>query len=201
MALQFPLKIRFKLVALAPRMWVTDANGANVCYVSQKVLALKEDITVFQDDSRTTELFKINADRIADFTTTYHFTEAQTRRPLGAVKSKGWRSIWKATYEVKDPQDNITHKIIEENPWVKVLDALFQEIPFAGMFAGYVLNPKFIAVHPANEEQPVMRLTKQPAFFEGVFQIDKIDPSMSPEVEESLLLSFMLMVQFMRRRG
>jgi len=31
--------------------------------------------------------------------------------------------------------------------------------------------------------------------------LEKLDPNLSPEVEQRLILSFMLMVQFMRRRG
>lgn len=198
MAIQYPLDIRFKLMALAPRMFVTDASGNNVCYVSQKVLALKEDITVFEDESRTREVFKIKADRIADFTTTYHFTESATGAPLGAIKSRGWRSIWKATYEITDPAGNIAYTIEEDNPWVKVGDALLGEVPVLGMFTGYFLHPKYSALDAGGNR--VMTLTKENAFFEGKFKLEKFT-SLAPDVEQRLMLSFMLMVQFMRRRG
>jgi hypothetical protein len=197
---QYPLDIRFKLVALAPRMFVTDATGANVCFVSQKVMALKEDITVFKDESRSEELYRIKADRIADFTTTYHFTQSALGKSLGAIKSKGWRSIWRATYEVTTEDGALTHRIEEENPWVKVLDALMGELPVIGMFTGYFLHPAYAALD-ATSGQPVMRLQKQNAFFEGRYSLEKLDSSLSPEVEQRLMLSFMLMVQFMRRRG
>lgn len=200
MAQQFPLSIRFKLVALAPRMFVTDSQGQNVAYVSQKVLALKEDITVFADESRSRELFKIKADRVMDFTTTYHFTESGTGRSLGAIKSKGWKSIWRSTYEVTDSDGNVTFTIREDNPWVKIGDAILGEVPFLGMLTGFFLNPKYSAINTATE-QPVMTITKQPAFFEGLFNLEKMDNSLSTEDEQRLLLSFMLMVQFMRRRG
>src|SRR5437870_4530326 len=142
MAIQYPLDIRFKLVALAPRMFVTDANGQNVCFVSQKVMALKEDIQVYTDESRSRELYRIKADRIIDFSAVYRFTDSTTGQPLGAVRSKGWRSIWKATYEVTDAADQLSHRIEEDNPWVKVGDALLGEVPVIGMFTGYFLNPK-----------------------------------------------------------
>jgi hypothetical protein len=200
MAVQYPLDIRFKLVALAPRMFVTDATGNNVSFVSQKVMALKEDIKVFTDESRKQELYHINADRIVDFSAVYRFTDSTSNQSLGAIRSKGWRSIWKATYEIVDANNNLTHRITEDNPWIKIGDSLLGEVPIVGMFTGYFLNPSYTA-NDEQSGQAVMRLTKQPAFFEGLFRLEKLDPNLSSEVETRLMLGFMLMIQFMRRRG
>jgi hypothetical protein len=197
---QYPLNIRFKLVALAPRMIVTDALGNQVAFVSQKVLALKEDIKVFTDESRSQELYRINADRIVDFSANYRFTDSSSNQSLGAIRSKGWRSIWKATYEIVNASNNLTHRITEDNPWVKIGDTLLGEVPILGMFSGYFLNPSYTA-HDEQTGQAVMQLVKKPAFFEGQFRLEKLDPNLSPEVETRLMLGFMLMVQFMRRRG
>jgi len=199
-ALQYPLDIRFKLIALAPRLFVTDAAGQNICFVSQKVLALKEDIQVYADESRSRELYRIRADRILDFNAVYRFTDSSTGQPRGAIRSKGWRSIWQATYEITDASDTVTHRIEEDNPWVKVADVLLNEVPIVNLFTGYILHPKYSA-YDLRTNQPVMRLEKRPAFFESRFGVEKLDPNLSPEVEQRLILSFMLMVQFMRRRG
>lgn len=199
MIFAYPLNVRFKLLALAPRLIITDANNQTVAFVSQKVLALREDITVFSDESKTRELFKINTDRMIDFSATYRFTETATSRAIGAVSSKGWRSIWKATYEVTDAAGTITYTIAEDNPWIKILDTLIGEIPFVGAFSGYFLNPKYSASDLTG--RPVMTLTKRPAFFESLFQIDAVAQDLSSEDEQRIILSFMLMIQFMRRRG
>jgi hypothetical protein len=199
MVFRYPLDIRFKLVALAPRMNVTDAAGQNVCFVSQNVWKLKEDIQVYQDETRSRELYRIRADKIMDFSTTYHFTESATGQPLGAIKSKGWRSLWRATYEVTDPQGRLTHTITEDNPWVKIGDVLLGEIPIVGMFTGYLLHPSYSALD-ATTQHPDMQIKKEPAFFEGRYSLHQ-QGEISREDELRLLLSFMLMVQFMRRRG
>jgi hypothetical protein len=200
MANQYPLDIRFKLLALAPRMFVTDATGKSVCFVSQKVLKLKEDIQVFSDESRSQELYRIKADRIIDFSATYRFTDSTNGRELGAVKSKGWRSIWKATYHIVDQNDNQTHRIEEDNPWIKIADTLLGEVPFLSLFTGYFLHPSYSA-YTTDGTSPLMTLHKQPSFFESKYQLDKHDPNLSPEIEQRLLLSYLLMIQFMRRRG
>jgi hypothetical protein len=45
-----------------------------------------------------------------------------------------------------------------------------------------------------------MRITKQPAFFEGRFKIDILG-EMTPREELNLFLSFMMLVMLERRRG
>lgn len=201
---QYPLKLRFKLIALAPRIIVTDAAGQEVLFVSQKVFKLKEDVRIYRDQSKQQEVFRINAEQILDFNTRYNFTDSRTEQHLGSVKAKGWRSIWRATYNVDDPAGQQTHFIKEDNPWVKILDVLFQEIPFLGIFAGYIFHPSYTAYRGGNYEdvsQPVMRITKEAAFFEGVYNMELLNPGVDAAEEARALLSFMLMVQFMRRRG
>ncbi len=201
---QYPLNLRFKLVALAPRIIVTDANGNEVLFISQKVFKLKEDVRIYRDQSKQEEVFRIQAEQILDFNTRYNFYQSGSERHLGSVKAKGWRSIWRATYNVDDPSGSQTHYIKEDNPWVKVLDVLFQEIPIVGLFSGYFLHPSYTAYrggHYEDESQPVMRIQKEAAFFESAYTMNLLNPEIDPIEEARVLLSFMLMVQFMRRRG
>ena len=39
--MRFPLDLRFKIVAIAPQISVTDASGALLLYVKQKAFRLK----------------------------------------------------------------------------------------------------------------------------------------------------------------
>jgi len=74
------------------------------------------------------------------------------------------------------------------------------EIPFVGMFAGYFLHPSY-TVQSRVDGQGIMQITKQPAFFEGLYTIDRLDNQASYEEEIRSLLSLLLLIQFMRRRG
>ena len=201
---QYPLKLRFKLVALAPRIIVTDASGQEILFVSQKTFKLKEDIRIYPNQSKDHEVFNIRAEKVLDFNTRYNFFDAATDAHLGSVKAKGWRSIWRATYHIDDASEQPTHFITEDNAWIKVADALFSEIAFIGALSGYVFHPSYTGYRGSDymaEGQPVMQLKKEPAFFEGVYSIELIDPNIERVEEIRVLLSFMLMVQFMRRRG
>ncbi len=200
----YPLNLRFKLIALAPRIIVTDNKGKEVLFVSQKIFKLKEDIRIYRSEAKEQEIFNIRANKILDFNTRYSFYESDSQSPLGSVKAKAWRSILSATYMIDDNAENQMMWIKEDNPWVKVGDTLFQEIPFVGMLSGYVFNPSYTCYRSPevdDKSQPVMQITKEGAFFESSFNIELLDPEIERDEEVSALLSFMLMVQFMRRRG
>jgi len=116
--------MRFKLISLTPQVYITEANGNEVVFVRQRMLKLKEDIQIYSDSSKSEEIFRIKADRIIDFSANYHFTDSRLDEPLGSIKRKGMRSLWRATYFVSDQNEQQTHHIKEDNPWAKVGDAL-----------------------------------------------------------------------------
>ena len=61
--MNFPLELRFKILAIASQIAVRDASGNLLCYVKQKAFKLKEAVTVFGDEEQTRPLYTIKADR------------------------------------------------------------------------------------------------------------------------------------------
>src|SRR5215207_1049641 len=194
--MNFPLDLSFKKIALSPQVKVSDASGQVVLYTKQKAFKLKEAVTVFADVEQTHPLYTINADRVLDFNAKYHIADT-TGRPLGAIARKGRKSLWRAQYEVTDGGGQLM-TIQEENGWVKVGDALFGEILILGIFSGYVFNPSYVLTNAAGA--PPMRLSKQPAFMEGKFRVEKLAEMNEPD-ETRAVLSFLMMVLLERRRG
>jgi uncharacterized protein YxjI len=194
--MNYPLNLSFKLIAIASQIYVRDAGGNLIYYVKKKAFKLKEAITVFADEAQTQTLDNINADRVFDFSARYNITDTQ-QNYLGSIKRQGMRSIWKARYDLlsgETPDFNIS----EENGWVKVLDALLGEVPVVGMFTGYLFNPTYIVTRA--DGTPVMRLSKEPAFFEGKFKIDKL-AEMTEAEEARVVLGLLMMVLLERARG
>jgi len=189
----------FKILALAPQIFIRDGGGRDLFYVHQKLFKLKEDIGVFRNSSKTNQIFSIKADRIIDFSARYNFTDSNGIS-LGAVKREGMRSIWKASYNIFAEGEQITHHIKEDNGWVKVIDAIFGEIPILGIFSGYVFNPSY-TLYQSGAETPVMQITKQPSFLEGKFEISKLAEPANDAEEARLLLSIMMMTLLERSRG
>jgi uncharacterized protein YxjI len=194
--MNFPLELNFKKIALSPQVLVRDASGQVVLYTKQKAFKLKEAVTIFADAEQTRQLYTINADRVLDFNAKFNIADA-SGRSLGAVARKGRKSIWRAEYEVLDGGAS-SMMIREENGWTKVGDALFGEIPILGIFSGYVFNPSYLLTNASGAA--LMRLSKQPAFMEGKFRIEKLGV-MSESEETCAVLSFLMMVLLERRRG
>lgn len=194
--MNFPLDLSFKKIALSPQAKVSDAAGNVVLYTKQKAFKLKEAVTVFADVEQTRPLYTINADRVLDFNAKYNIADAAGRQ-LGAVARKGRKSLWRAEYEILGG-GGPPLTIREENGWVKVADALLGEVPLVGIFSGYLFNPSYLLTNPGGA--PLMRLSKQPAFMEGRFRIEKLGV-LSEAEETRAVLGFLMMVLLERRRG
>jgi len=196
--IRYPLTLSFKILALASQATVTDADGRVVLYTKQKLFKFREHVQIFTDKSQTTLLAEIKANKVIDWSARYFSTDADGRE-IGSVGRRGWRSIWKAHYEVFNPGDNnADFSIHEENAWAKVMDSFLGDIPILGMFTGYFFHPRYLASRAGGP--PAVRLTKQAAFFEGRFQIDKLT-DLTPREELNLFLSFLMLVLLERRRG
>lgn len=201
---QYPLNMRFKLMAMAPRIYVTDASGQEVLFVNQRIWKLKEDIQVYNNSKKDSVVYRIRADRVIDFSATYRFFDGDNTRTYGAVKRKGMRSIWRATYFSDDANGNTSHHLKEDNPWTKVWDNLLNEVPIVNFFTGYMFNPSYTVYRGSNRDdhsQPMMKLKKGKAFFESKYSIDLLEPNVSPDEEIQGLLSLIMLVQLERRRS
>lgn len=196
--LQYPLTLSFKLWALAKQATVTDAAGKTVLYTKQKMFKFREHVEIFTDNTQATRLAEIKANKVIDWSARYFCTDAQGGA-IGSVGRRGWRSIWRAHYESFNPGDDVPDfSIREENPGAKVADAFLSEIPIVGLLTGYLFHPRYLATRSNGEAS--MRITKEPAFFEGRFKIDKLG-NLAPREEINLILSFMMLIMLERRRG
>lgn len=197
--MQYPLNLSFKVLAFAPQIKITDATNAPVLFVRQKLFKLKEKIEVFSDETRETRLYTIAANKIIDFSGTYVFRDAQEQE-LGSVRRRGMRSLWRTHYEILGDNGEPEFEIREKNPWTKVADGLFGEIPVVGLLSGYVFNPTYLVRRPAEPEKTLIEVIKQPSMFESSFQIVQHEP-LDIVDEYRVLLSLLMMVLLERNRG
>ncbi len=196
--MNYPLAFRFKLLAFSPQIYVEDASGKTVCYVKQKLFRLREKVEVHTDDTRQQFLCTIEADRIIDWSARYTFRDAAGNE-IGAVGRRGMRSLWSAHYDIFGPGSSApVFSIREENPMAKLLDSFLGEIPIVGILTGFLFHPKYLASRA--DGTAVMRLTKQAAFFEGRFQLEKLADTTDGE-EMAIILSYLMMNLLERKRG
>ena len=124
--MEYPLHVSFKIATFGNRFSVTDNSGNIIFYVKQKMFKLKEAIKVFMEESQTDQLYSINADRIIDFSGRYHFSDIGGQN-LGSVKRKGRRSLWRAHYQINDPQNQVM-TISEESVFTRFMDGMIPDI-------------------------------------------------------------------------
>lgn len=196
--LNYPLDFKFKISTLSSDFNITDVNGNYVAYVRQKMFKLKEDVIVFNDESKSQELFQIKANKWIDFNASYSIKSLVDDKNFGRLARKGMRSIWKSQYDIVDENDEVKFQINEDNGWVKVLDGIVGEIPVVGMFTGYFLNPSYTVKDNSGKEY--FRLKKMPSLIGRRFQLDRLI-DIDDEDESLVVLSFLMMVLLERARG
>jgi len=141
--------------------------------------------------------YKIKADRWLDFSAAYAFFD-NDGTAIGKIARKGWRSMWKAEYEIIDQHNNKQYSITEENGWVKVMDGVLGQIPIVNMLTGYFFNPSYLVTDLNNKG--VVRIKKQASFFGRNFELSKVG-TLDNDDDDRIMLGLMMMVLLERRRG
>ncbi len=195
--INFPVKFQFNIATIANDFTATDSRGNIIAYVRQKMFKFKEDIQIYNDESKTKVNYNIKADRWLDFSAAYSFHDAQGNY-FGKIARKGWRSIWKTNYHIIDENEEKQYEINEENPWIKVADSLFGEIPILSMLTGYFFNPTYLLTD--NDGKEIVRLSKNASFFGRNFTIDKLG-AMDNDDDDRIMLALMMMILLERRKG
>ena len=195
--LQFPIDFEFKIGTFANDFTATDLSGRTIAYVRQKMFKLKEDIQIFSDENRTKVNYTIKADRWLDFSAAYSFYDSDGS-VLGKIARKGWRSLWKAKYEIIDQHDQLQYSVSEENGMVKVFDSILGQVPILNMFTGYFFNPSYLVTD--TKEKPIVRMKKEASFWGRKFQLTKVG-SMDSDDDDRVMLGLMMMLLLERQRG
>lgn len=195
--MDYPLDLRFKLIALAPQLSITDAAGQLLFYVKQKAFKLKEAVTVYADAERTRTVAKISADRVLDISATYRFLDPEGSR-FGTLKRYGIKSMWKARYDVVNKAGEEILSLREDNGWIKLIDGMLAQIPVAGLLSGYVFHPSYTLSRP--DGTAVLHVKKRAAFLESRFRVERL--AGMNEAEEAMgIMSIMMMTLLERGRG
>ncbi|MHB9131604.1 MAG: hypothetical protein ACYDBB_11020 [Armatimonadota bacterium] len=106
---------RKMLKLLGGRIDIYDPLGNPVMCCLQKAFKLKEDISLFTDDSKRVELLRIKARQIIDFSAAYDVVDAQTGQTIGVLRRKGWQSLVRDAWEILDSTERVVATIQEDN--------------------------------------------------------------------------------------
>lgn len=194
---KFPLDFLFNISTLSNDFTATDTNNNTVAYVKQKLFKLKEDITIFENETKTKVNYKIKADKWIDFSAAYSFFDVDGKE-IGKIGRKGWASLWKAHYEIFDKNQQLKYHVREENAWVKVFDGIVGQIPIINIFTGYFLNPAYKVIN--NRDETIVRLKKEPSLVSRKFKVLEVK-KLDGLDDDIIVLGLMMMVLLERRKG
>jgi uncharacterized protein YxjI len=200
----YPLQVKFPLLVLSAELHLEDATGRTLLCFKQKMFTLREATTVFEDTAKTKPLYTLQADRVIGFGAK-HLVRQMDGSLFATFENDGWGSIWRARYSVKDAQNNLIYKVLEENPWISLVDMLasqLDEIPVVGWILGaaltYFINPTYVMQDSNGDLR--YRIRKQRSFFERRYTLEAVE-AVPEEWEEFTVLALMRMVQLQRREG
>lgn len=195
--IRFPLQFVFRISTISNDFRVLDANNRVIAYARQKMFKLKEDISVYNNTDKEKLDYRIKADQWIDFNTAYSI-KRKDGQELGKFVRKGWRSLWKAEYNLIDQKGMNQFLVREKSALVRFIDNIFGNIPIIGLFTGYVFNPVYNVTD--HQRKQVVSLKKQPSFFGRKFLVEKMT-EIDEDDQERIILGLMMMILLERNRG
>lgn len=113
---QFPqYLLKRQVFALTGKLRFYDPQGNLVLFVEQKMFRLREDIRVYNDESKTQELLLIKARNIVDWAAAYDVADPATGQKVGVLRRKGWKSMLRDEWEVLDVNDQPIGRLFEDS--------------------------------------------------------------------------------------
>ncbi|MFA5890166.1 MAG: hypothetical protein WDA27_04310 [Actinomycetota bacterium] len=103
---------------------VFDASGTVIMYSQMKAFKLREDIRLFTAEDMQTELLRIQARQIIDFSAAYDVVDSQTGEKIGALKRKGLKSIVRDHWIIMDAVDGEVGGVLEDSAGLAILRRL-----------------------------------------------------------------------------
>tara|TARA_B100000700_G_scaffold113702_1_gene127771 strand:- start:181 stop:771 length:591 start_codon:yes stop_codon:yes gene_type:complete len=119
-----------KLLGEEFHIYSDDSMQQLIGYSKQKALKLKEDIRVYSDEQKSTELICIKARSIIDFGAGYDITDSQTGEAICSFKREGLKSLFKDSWKVMDSSGNQIGTIGEDSG---ILALVRRFVPFASL--------------------------------------------------------------------
>ena len=116
--------LKKQIIAISGRFRIFDPQGNLVLYSEQKAFKLKEDIRVYSDESKGTEVLTIKARQIIDFSAAYDVVDSSSGQKVGVLSRKGLKSMFQDEWIVSDANDQPIGSLKEDSMFMALLRRL-----------------------------------------------------------------------------
>lgn len=90
---------------LGRKFHVYAPDGSLVCFVKHPLLRLRQEFTLYTDESETQPLLTIRARQVVALNRCLDVFDARTGERVGTIRSRGLKSIVRDTWDILDPND------------------------------------------------------------------------------------------------
>jgi uncharacterized protein YxjI len=140
---RFILRQRIRMVVNQYEFSLPDADdnaGEPFAFVHQRRFKFKEDIRFYADDSKTTEIMRINARQRFDPRARYDVTAADGSK-IGEIQKVFGASLLRSTYRLYNAEGNEVAIAQERDVVVAILRRIVGFVPYIGNFADWLPIP------------------------------------------------------------
>lgn len=110
-----------KFFSFANQFRIFNPEGELVMFSKQKMFKLREDIRIYEDESKTRELLLIDARQVLDFAAAYDVVDAVSGTMVGTLRRKGFSSLVRDRWQVLDPDGSLLGEIEEDSLGLAIL--------------------------------------------------------------------------------
>ncbi|MEX0776536.1 MAG: hypothetical protein WD042_12600 [Phycisphaeraceae bacterium] len=100
---------------------VYAADGQLLLYCTMKAFKLKEDLRIYTDESKSTEILRIAARKILDFSSAYDVYDSALNEKVGLLRRKGFKSMLRDEWEILDAREKPIGLIQEDSTALALL--------------------------------------------------------------------------------
>jgi hypothetical protein len=72
---------------------------------------------MYADEAQLQPILVLKNRRFAALNMEHDLFDATTGQRLGVIRTQGWRSLWRDTWDILDGDDRVCGRMVEEGPW------------------------------------------------------------------------------------
>jgi hypothetical protein len=96
---------------------VNAPEGQLVAYVEQPWFRLRTELVMYADEAQLQPILVLKNRRLAAVNMEHDLFDATNGQRLGVIRTHGWRSIWRNTWDILDADERPAGQMLEEGHW------------------------------------------------------------------------------------